>query len=223
MAKAFERVAVIEESVSSSENIATENKKSTVVVSDGKAPTTHVPFDSSPGKAVATKATVVNSPNDEIDTPDDELDSPDDEYFDDILNCDGEFEGSDFSDRFEQVNKVVTQPVKVNGINNRHRSSWRSSYNMTYKPPPPHLSFDDPARYLSGELLLIRFRAAASIQSCIRAYLERERFSKLLKSCLVIQSFIRSFLFRRRVSENLKLKRSYAPRKWRQRMIDYAR
>jgi hypothetical protein len=167
-------------------------------------------------KTVATKSTVEDSPDDEVDSPHDQANSPDDEYFDAILNCDGDFEDS-VADKHEPMYEKVTQSFEASDVNNRHRSSWRSSYNMTYKPPPPHLSFD-PARYLSGELLLMRFRAATSIQSCARGHLERERFAKLLRSALIIQPFIRSFLFRQRLFTHLKLKRTYSRHKWEKRM-----
>eukprot|EP00984_Skeletonema_dohrnii_P006461 scaffold2310_cov126-Skeletonema_dohrnii-CCMP3373.AAC.1 len=173
-------------------------------------------IDSPLEKAVATKATADDSPHDEVDSPHDEVNLPDDEYFDEILNCDGDFDDS-VADQHDPVTEKVTPVVDADDVNNRHRSSWRSAYNMTYKPPPPHLSFD-PARYLSGELLHMRFRAAASIQSCVRAHLERQRFAKLLRSALVIQPFIRSFLFRQRLSTHLKLKSTYTRHKWRKRM-----
>lgn len=158
----------------------------------------------------------VNSPDDEVNSPDDEASSPDDEFFDAILNCDGDFEATGVPGQQEPATEQM-QIIDADDVNNRHRSSWRAAYNMTYKPPPPHLSFD-PARYLSGELLHMRFNAAASIQSCIRAHLERVRFAKLQRSTRIIQSFARSFLFRQRLSLHLKIKSTYAPQKWRKRM-----
>jgi hypothetical protein len=164
-----------------------------------------------------------DTPHDEVDSPHDEVDSPDLEYFDEILNCSGDVDDSIFSDQQQQEDEPGgTQSFETNDVNNRHRSSWRSAYNMTYKPPPPHLSFDDPARYLGAEMLHIRFRAAASIQACARAHLQREQYHKLLRSTLIIQPFIKSFLFRQRLSTQIKLKRSYPPLKWRRRMVDNA-
>eukprot|EP00956_Cyclotella_meneghiniana_P016498 scaffold26070_cov71-Cyclotella_meneghiniana.AAC.2 len=188
---------------------------------------------------------------------------------------------SSLSIKTETAGSSETEEVLGDDANFRHRSQWKSSHNMTYKPPlfnggvgrsessedsviklrrfhedgiltaerqdsqgdtrpvilpcrvgRPLTTLNpskctsitlthspSAASYESSSSYNAKIFAAIVIQASARSVIERQQFVGMRDSVLIIQSALRRFLYRQRYLLQLKLKRSYYPCNWKNKLL----